>query len=95
MTVAHYPPGTSKWNPIEHRLFSEFSKNWAGRPLDTYETIVKYARTTTTSTGLRVRAHLVRKQYRKGITISDAEMKALTIERDDALPRWNYTITPA
>ena len=55
VTVAHYPPATSKWNPIEHRLFSEISKNWAGRPLDSYETILKYLRTTRTSTGLRVR----------------------------------------
>jgi len=94
VTVAHYPPGTSKWNPIEHRLFSALSKNWAGRPLDTHETMLKYARTTVTSTGLRVRAYLVRKHYRKGIAISDAEMKALTIMRDDELPAWNYTISP-
>ena len=60
VTVAHYPPATSKWNPIEHRLFCEVSKNWAGRPLDSYETILKYLHTTRTSTGLRVRAHLVR-----------------------------------
>ena len=58
--VAHYPPATSKWNPIEDRLFCEISKNWAGRPLDSFETILKYLRTTRTSTGLRVRAHLVR-----------------------------------
>lgn len=95
VVVAHYPPGTSKWNPIEHRLFSELSKNWAGRPLDSHETLVKYARTTSTLTGLRVRAHLVQKQYRKGITVSDAEMKALAIKKDAALPVWNYTIAPA
>ena len=59
VTVAHYPPATSKWNPIEHRLFCVVSKNWAGRPLDSYETILKYLRTTRTATGLRVRAHLV------------------------------------
>ena len=59
VTVAHYPPATSKWNPIEHRLFGEISKNWASRPLDSFETILKYLRTTRTSTGLRVRAHLV------------------------------------
>ena len=66
VTVAHYPPGASKWNPIEHRLFSEISKNWAGRPLDSYETILNYLRTTATSTGLRVQAHLVAQSYQKG-----------------------------
>ena len=55
MSVAHYPPATSKWNPIEHRLFGEVTKNWAGRPLDSYETILKYLRTTRTATGLRIR----------------------------------------
>ena len=73
MTVAHYPPATSKWNPIEHRLFCEVSKNWAGRPLDSYETILKYLRTTRTATGLRVRAHLVRKTYKTGIKVTDAQ----------------------
>ena len=95
VTVAHYPAGASKWNPIEHRLFSEVSKHWAGRPLDSVETIANYVRTTTTTTGLRVRAHLVRKPYKKGIKITDAQMCALEITKDDALPRWNYTITPA
>ena len=95
VTVAHYPPGASKWNPIEHRFFSELSKNWAGRPLDSHETMLKYARTTKTSTGLRVRAHLVRRTYEKGIRITDAQMQELAITRDDALPTWNYTIKPA
>ena len=63
VTVAHYPPGASKWNPIEHRLFSEISKNWAGRPLDSYETILNFIRTTKTKTGLKVNARLVKKQY--------------------------------
>ena len=94
VTVAHYPPGTSKWNPIEHRLFSELSKNWAGRPLDSLETILKYARTTTTRTGLRVRARLINRCYKKGIKITDAEMKALVIKRDGTLPKWNYEIRP-
>ena len=95
VTVAHYPPGASKWNPIEHRFFSELSKNWAGRPLDSPETILKYARTTSTSTGLRVRAHLVRRRYEKGIKISDAQMRELAITKDEALPTWNYTIAPS
>ena len=94
VTVAHYPPGTSKWNPIEHRLFSEISKNWAGRPLENYETVLNCIRSTTTSTGLQVSAHLVDKQYEKGIEISDAQMNALPITRHEVLPRWNYTIQP-
>ena len=95
VTVAHYPPGASKWNPIEHRLFSEVSKNWAGRPLDSYETIINHLRTTTTSTGLQVRAHLVRKTYRKGKTVSNAQMKQLAIKTHDVHPQWNYTLSPA
>ncbi len=94
VTVAHYPSGTSKWNPIEHRLFSEISKNWAGRPLDTYDTVLKYIRTTTTATGLRVRARLVRKQYQKGLTLTDAEMRALPLVPDKTLTKWNYTLYP-
>ena len=95
VTVAHYPPGTSKWNLIEHRLFSEISKNWAGRPLDTYEIMLNYLRSTTTTTGLRVSAHLVEKRYHRGIKISDAKMKALPLTRHDTLPQWNYTLRRA
>ena len=94
ITVAHYPPGTSKWNPIEHRLFSEISKNWAGKPLDSYETILNYIRTTKTSTGLRVRSHLVKQQYEKGIKITDEQMMNICITKDNSLPKWNYTICP-
>lgn len=94
VTVCHYPPGTSKWNPIEHRLFSEISKNWKGQPLDSYETIVKYIRTTKTSKGLRVRAKLVKKTYKKGIKISKEEFEALSIERPETLSQWNYTLSP-
>ena len=92
--VAHYPPATSKWNPIEHRLFCEISKNWAGRPLDSFETILKYLRTTRTSTGLRVRAHLVRKTYETGVKVTDAQMRELRITPNSVLPKWNYTIEP-
>ncbi len=95
VTVAHYPTGASKWNPIEHRFFSELSKNWAGRPLDSHETILKYARPTETCTGLRVRAHLVRRRYEKGIKVTDAQMQELAITKDEALPTWNYTIDPS
>jgi hypothetical protein len=92
VTVAHYPTGASKWNPIEHRLFSEISKNWAGRPLENHLTILNYLRTTATTTGLRVRAHLVRRHYKKGVKITDAQLRELKITADDDLPRWNYTI---
>lgn len=94
ITLAHYPPGASKWNPIEHRLFAELSKNWAGRPLDSYETILKYMRTTTTSTGLRVRAHLVKRKYKTGIKITDAQMRQTNVDRHEVHPQWNYTINP-
>jgi hypothetical protein len=96
VTVAHYPTGASKWNPIEHRLFSEISKNWAGRPLDSFQTILNYIRTTRTTTGLRVRAHLVRRYYKKETRISDAEMRDLRVApTNQALPKWNYTLRPA
>ena len=94
VTVAHYPPATSMWNPIEHRLFCEVTKNWAGRPLDSYETILKYLRTTRTATGLRVRAHLVRKTYMTGVKVTDAQMRELRITPDISMPKWNYTIEP-
>lgn len=95
ITVCHYPPGASKWNPIEHRLFSEISKNWAGRPLDSYETATQYIRTTKTSGGLRVRARLTRKNYEKGERITDAEFARLSLQPHKTLPAWNYTLTPS
>lgn len=94
VTVTHYPPGTSKWNPIEHRLFSEISKNWAGKPLESYETMLNYIRTTKTSKGLKVNAYLIRKEYRKGQRISDDQMSKLSITQHEDLPKWNYTLTP-
>lgn len=94
VTVCHYPPKTSKWNPIEHRLFSEISKHWAGQPLESYETVLNYIRTTTTNTGLKVKATLIKKDYPTGIKISDAEMKTLNIHSHRVLPKWNYTIEP-
>jgi len=94
VTVCHYPPKTSKWNPIEHRLFSEISKHWAGQPLESYETVLNYTRTTTTNTGLKVKATLIKKDYPTGIKISDAEMKTLNIHSHRVLPKWNYTIEP-
>ncbi len=94
VTVAHYPPGTSKWNPIEHRLFAEISKNWAGIPLANYETMLKYIRSTKTKTGLKIKAHLVRKKYKKGKKVADEQMSQIQIDKHDTLPDWNYTITP-
>lgn len=94
VTVAHYPPGASKWNPIEHRLFSEISKNWAGRPLDSYETILNYLRTTRTKAGLQVQAHLLDRLYDKGRKVPDAELRRIPITWS-SLPRWNYTISPS
>ena len=95
VTVCHYPPGTSKYNPIEHRLFSEISKNWAGEPLKDYETIVNYISTTKTKTGLRVKAMLDQTNYEKGIKVSDAEMAKINIKYHTVHPEWNYTISPS
>jgi hypothetical protein len=94
VTVCHYPSGASKWNPIDHRLFSEISKNWAGCPLRSYETVVNYISTTKTETGLRVTAHLVTQEYPKGVTISDALMATLNMRRHETQPFRNYTIHP-
>ena len=95
VTVCHYPPGASKWNPHEHHLFSHISNNWAGKPLRSYETVVKYARTTKTSCGLRVSARLVRKHYHKGEQISHTEMGKLVLTHHKTLPAWNYTLAPS
>jgi hypothetical protein len=94
VTVCHYPPGASKWNPIEHRLFSEVSKNWAARPLDSYETMLNYIRTTTTASGLRVKATLLKGDYLTGKKLSDTEMNAVNLRLHRVLPVWNYTISP-
>ena len=91
--VAHYPPGASKWNPIEHRLFCEISKNWAGRPLDSWETSLNYIRTTETQTGLRVQAHLLDHRYER-VKVTDDQIQALPITRPDELPMWNYALVP-
>lgn len=95
VTVCHYPPGASKWNPIEHHLFSHISNNWAGKPLESYETVLKYIRTTKTSRGLRVKACLVRKNYHKGEEISKTEMTQLLIKPHKTLPSWNYSLAPS
>ena len=92
--VCHYPTGASKWNPIEHRLFSYISLNWAGKPLRTFETMMGYIRSTTTKTGLKVKAFLLERVYKKGIKVSDQEMAALNLQRRRVCPSWNYIIRP-
>jgi hypothetical protein len=94
VTVCHYPTGASKWNPIEHRLFSEVSKNWAAKPLDSYETILKYARSTATSTGLAVKAYIVQRDYQNGVKITDEQMKHLRLHPHNTQPARNYTLRP-
>jgi Rhodopirellula transposase DDE domain len=95
VTVSHYPPGTSKWNPIEHRLFSEISKNWAGQPLTDMATMLNFIRTTKTDTGLTVSAYLIPENYDTGIRISDQQMRQLNLVKHDTLGLWNYSVRPA
>jgi hypothetical protein len=94
ITVAHYPTGASKWNPVEHRMFSEISKNWAGVPLETFDTVVNFARHTSTETGLHIEAYCDRGVYQKGIKIANRQMKELALAPADILGGWNYTISP-
>lgn len=94
LTIAHYPTGASKWNPIEHRLFSEISKNWAGEPLDSYQKILNFIRSTRTATGLSVTAHLDRRHYPTGVEPTEEQLRALRLKPHKVLPRWNYTISP-
>jgi hypothetical protein len=94
VTVCHYPTGASKWNPIEHRLFSEISKHWAGQPLDSYQTILRLIADTRTQTGLRVTIHLVSKHFDTGKTISTQQMSQILLVPHDILPQWNYTLYP-
>jgi transposase len=94
ITVCHFPPGTSKWNKIEHRLFSHITMNWRGRPLTSYEVIVQAIAATTTATGLRVHAELDTSAYGTGIRISDQQMGGLPLARHDWHGDWNYTLRP-
>ena len=94
VAVLHLPPGTSKWNKIEHRLFSFISRNWRGRPLTDYRTIVELIGATTSTAGLTVRCQLDENLYPSGIKVSDEEMAELNILRDDFHGEWNYTIKP-
>ena len=92
--VCHYPPGTSKWNKIEHRLFCHITQTWRGKPLLSRETVVELIAATTTTAGLTVQCELDTREYPKGIKVSDDEMAALNITGDTFHPEWNYTISP-
>lgn len=92
--VSHFPPGTSKWNKIEHRLFSFISMNWRGKPLTSFETILNLICSTTTKSGLKVRADIDLNTYPKGIKVSDAQMRMIDISRNDFHGEWNYTLRP-
>lgn len=94
ITVCHLPPGTSKWNKIEHRLFSFITINWRGKPLRSYRTIVQLIAATITDTGLKVRAELDEKKYPEGVKVSDAQMAAINLSRHAFHGDWNYTIAP-
>ena len=92
--VHHYPPGTSKWNKIEHRLFCHITQNWRGRPLANRLAVVELIGATTTKTGLKVESALDTRSYQKGIRVGKAEMNGLDITGDQFHPEWNYTIKP-
>ena len=92
--VCHFPPGTSKWNKIEHRLFSFISSNWRGEPLRDYETVVNLIARTTTAKGLKVTCRLDRRKYRTGRKVTTAEMKQINLERQPFHGEWNYIISP-
>jgi hypothetical protein len=92
--VRHFPPGTSKWNKIEHRMFSHITRNWRGRPLINYEVVIQLIANTTTKTGLRIRAELDDGHYPTGVEVSDAELAALNLKRADFHGEWNYKLLP-
>jgi hypothetical protein len=92
--VRHLPPGTSKWNKIEHRMFSHITRNWRGRPLISHEVIIQLIANTTTQAGLKIRAELDRGHYPTGVSVTDAELAALNLKRADFHGEWNYTLLP-
>jgi hypothetical protein len=94
LQVCHYPPGTSKWNKIEHRMFCHITQTWRGKPLVSRLAVVELIAATTTKTGLTVRCELDENRYPKAIRVTDEEMASLNIETDDWHPEWNYTIRP-
>lgn len=94
ISVCHFPPGTSKWNKIEHRMFSQISKNWRGRPLETLQIIVNLIASTSTTSGLTIQCQLDQNHYPKGIKITDLELASVNTVGDKFHPNWNYTIIP-
>jgi hypothetical protein len=92
--VSHFPPGTSKWNKIEHRLFCHITENWRGRPLHTFETIVELIGHTRTASGLRVKAKLDKRRYKTGLVVTPAEMRGLALHPDPFHGDWNYELRP-
>lgn len=94
ITVTHFPPGASKWNPIEHRMFSLISANWAGEPLDSYEKMLKYIRTTRSVARFHCRACLDHRQYTPERRVTDEEKQLVRLKRRRVLPKWNYTVLP-
>ena len=94
VTVCHYPPGCSKWNPVEHRLFSPISVNWAGVPLRSLEIMLGYIRGTSNKTGLKVKAFFQEGVYKGGQKVTQEEMQRLNMQPHPVCPKWNYTISP-
>lgn len=94
ISVCHFPPRTSKWNKIEHRLFSFITQNWRGKPLVTHQVIVSLIAATTTRAGLKVQAMLDENTYLRGLTVSDKQLAAVRLQRDSFHGEWNYTISP-
>jgi hypothetical protein len=95
LSICHFPPGTSKWNKVEHRLFSYITENWRGKPLVSYGVIVNLIAATATTTGLKVKCELNSNKYPIGIEVSDQEMAEVHIKKDDFHGNWNYTISPS
>ena len=94
LTMSHFPPGTSKWNKIEHRMFCHITQNWRGKPLASHEVIINLIANTTTRAGLTIRAELDTNLYETGVVVSDAQLKAIRIRKGDFHGDWNYTISP-
>jgi len=94
VSVSHFPPGTSKWNKVEHRLFCHITVNWRGKPLRTFETVVQLISRVRTTTGLRVKAKLDKRKYPKGVVITESQMKELSLRRDGFHGEWNYELRP-
>jgi hypothetical protein len=95
VTVCHYPPGCSKWNPIERRLFSQISINWSGVPLRTLAVMLGYILGTTTKTGLTVSAHLDEDTYQRAQMVGKDEVEGLRLRQHEVCPKWNYTVGPS